>query len=114
LEQLPKLPSHAIISSDEEGLWVTLGSLNKGASRGWVKLYSGDSLLGIEEAKLFNMRSYRCFISPKEEYDTVDKFGLVLGAKPDGPESIVDTLKFYAVGFGNREIVSEDDLYAIQ
>ncbi len=108
LEQLPKPPAHTAISSDDEGLWVTIGSVNKAASRAWVKLYHGDSLLGIEEAKMFNMRSYRCFISPKQEYATVDKFGLILGAKPDGPERFVDSLKFYAIGFDAREIVSHD------
>ncbi|MGH8014917.1 MAG: hypothetical protein ACREBV_01860, partial [Candidatus Zixiibacteriota bacterium] len=39
---------------------------------------------------------------------TVDKFGFVLGENPDGFEVFVDTLKFYAVGFGRREITSED------
>ncbi len=108
LEGLPRPPDNAAISSDDEGLWVTFGSVNQAASRGWVKLYHGDSLLGIEEAGMFNMRTYRCFIRPKEEYSTIDKFGFVFGENSNGPETFVDTLKFYAVGFGDRDITSKD------
>ncbi len=108
LEVLPKPPVNAAISSDDEGLWVTFGSINKAASRGWVKLYHSDTLLGIEEAKMFNMRTYRCFIRPEENYSTIDKFGFVFGENSNGPETFVDSLKFYAVGFGEREITSKD------
>ncbi|MGH8014918.1 MAG: M23 family metallopeptidase, partial [Candidatus Zixiibacteriota bacterium] len=68
LEGLPKPPGPAAISSDEDGLWITIGSINRGASRAWVKLYNGDKLLGVREARMFNMKSYRCLIPPKEEY----------------------------------------------
>ncbi len=114
LEQLPKLVVASAISADDEGLWVTLGSLNKGASRAWVKLYHGQELLGFKEATMFNMKTYRCFIPPNEEYATIDKFGLVLGESPDGYETFVDTLKFFAVGFGLREIVSKDGLFTVR
>ncbi len=114
LEQLPKPAGNTAISSDDEGLWVTIGSVNRGAARAWVKLYHGDSLLGIEEAKMFNMRTYRSFIRPKQKYAIVDKFGLVFGANPEGPERFVDTLKFYAVGFDAREIASEDGRFSFK
>jgi len=114
LTQLSKPVSRSAISSEDEGLWVTMENLNLGASRAWVKLYHADSLLGIKEARLFNMKTYRCFIPPKEEYEIIDKIGLVLGEKPDGYEVFIDTLKFYAVGFGAREIVSDDGRFKIQ
>jgi len=113
LEQLPKPVSMSVISSDDEGLWVTMETPNRAASRGWVKLYQGDKLLGLKEARMFNMHTYRCFIPPKEEYATIDKIGLVLGASPDGFESFVDTLKFYAVGFGARNLVSDDGKFSV-
>ena len=114
LEQLPKMPGPIAISSDEDGIWVTINSVNKAASKAWVRLYHGDSLLGTKEARLYNMKNYRCLIPPKEEYATVDKFGLVFGTNQDGREVFVDSLKFYAVGYGQREIISEDGHFSMK
>jgi hypothetical protein len=111
LEQLPKPPGPMAISSEEDGLWITIGSVNLAASRAWVKLYNGDSLLGVREARLFNKKFYRCIIPPREEYAVIDKFGFVFGDKPSGNEVFIDTLKFFAVGFGAKEITSEDGVF---
>lgn len=108
LESLPKPAGPAVISSDEDGLWLTVVNFNRAASRLWIKMYHENTLLGTNEAQLFNMKTYRCLIPPKEEYAVIDKFGFVFGESPDGFEVFVDTLQFHAVGFGPKEIVSKD------
>lgn len=108
IEAAPKLPSQSIVTLDDEGMWVTIGSPNKFASRAWVNLFHGDTLLGTHEARFYNMRNYRCFIRAKEEYATIDKISLVLSEKPDDSGFVIDTLRFNGVGFGNREVISKD------
>lgn len=114
LEQLPKSPSKILVTSDDEGLWASIEHTNFGASRAWVKLYNDDSLLAVKEAKLINLRNYKCFFPPREEFRTIDKIGVVLSEKPDGYENFVDSLKFHAVGFGAREVKSSDGRFKIQ
>ncbi len=114
LKQLPKSPSKITVTSDDEGLWTAIDHTNFGASKAWVKLYNSDSLLAVKEAKLVSLRHYKCFFPPKEEFGTIDKIGVVLGEKPDGFEDFVDSLKFHAVGYGEREIVSGDGRFRIK
>jgi len=108
LDRLPKLARKAVATVDDEGLWINILSINRGASKAWVKLYNDSTLLGIWEARMFNLNNYRCFIPPSPELATITKFEVVLNVSPDSRGKIVELLPTYAVGYGKRTIESGD------
>ncbi|MCH9024859.1 MAG: hypothetical protein IH931_05945, partial [candidate division Zixibacteria bacterium] len=108
LERLSKSANEIVAMVDDEGLWVDIFSKNRGASKAWVKLYNDSTLLGNWQARMFNLKNYRCFIPPSPELATITKIEVVLNASADYKSTMVKSFHAYAVGYGKRTIESGD------
>ena len=108
LDRLSKSAIEVVATVDDEGLWVDILSINKGVSKGWVKLYNDSTLLGIWPARMLNLINYRCFIPPSPELATITKIEVVLNASSDYKSVTVENFHAYAVGYGQRTIKTGD------
>jgi len=108
LDRVSRAAKEVVVTVDDEGLWISIFSMNKGASKVWVKLYNDSTLLGNWQAKLLNLRNYRCFIPPSPLLSTITKIEVVLNVSADYQASNIEPFRAYAVGYGQRTIKSGD------
>ena len=108
LDRVAKPAKEIVARVDDEGLWVDIFSKNRGASKAWVRLYNDSTILGVWEARMFNLYNYRCFIPPSPELATITKVEVVLNVSPDFKGIAAEPFRAYAVGYGKRTIEASD------
>ena len=98
----------------EDGILVRFDAHVKRGYAARVELYNGDSLLGTEYPRLYNMETYIGLIPPRPQYKRIDRMEVALSSDTLFMTKRIDSLAIYRVGAEANERIVLDDQFSIE